>query len=106
DTIRAQAEAILAANYPGDPESPDDWPGWARILPHVLAFRMATNESADAYNLAVGAAYYLIKRGDARSGHGLARTLYQRWRGQLGTDDPYTLRAANTLGVALNIMGR
>ena len=34
---RERAAALLAANHPGDEELPSTWPGWARLLPHLLA---------------------------------------------------------------------
>ncbi len=34
---RDGAVALLAANHPGAEELPSIWPGWARLLPHLLA---------------------------------------------------------------------
>ena len=42
---RACAEAVLAANVPGDRDAPRDWPGWARLLPHLLALDPAASRN-------------------------------------------------------------
>ncbi len=52
------------------------------------------------------AAWYLIRRGDARNGYQLAHRLYQHRREQLGSDDPGTLNAATTLATVLRALGR
>ena len=38
---RARAEAILAAYDPGAAGDPAAWPGWARLMPHLLAADLA-----------------------------------------------------------------
>ena len=102
---RAIAEAILAAYYPGNPEDPAAWPGWARLMPHLLAADPATASPGlrDRVNRGV---WYLLMRGDTHLGCVLAERLYQQWRHQLGADDPATLWAANSVAVALQQMGR
>ena len=52
------------------------------------------------------ALWYLIRRGDARSGYDLASRLYQHRLDQLGPDDPGTLNAAGTLATVLRDLGR
>ena len=104
--IRAQAAALLAANSPNDPQVPNDWPKWARLLPHLIAMDPATTSNQQLRELACEAAWYLVRRGDARSGHQLARHLYERWQDRLGPDDCHTLKAAAALGVACRETGR
>jgi len=94
---RATAEAVLAANNPGDHDDPATWPAWARMLPHLLAVEPAATTNPGLRHLACGAAWYLLKRGDVRSGHDLAARLYQQWRDRLGPDDRHTLCAADSL---------
>jgi hypothetical protein len=103
---RAQAEVMVTANRPGDASDPAAWPGWARLLPHLLALHPAAASSTDLGDLACNAAWYLVRRGDARGSHELASRLHQRWRDQLGPDDRHTLRAANNLAQALRVLGR
>lgn len=104
--IRTRTEAIPAASNPGDANDPSAWPAWAQLLPHLLALDPATTTSAELRDLAHGALWYLIKRGDARTSRDLAENLYQHWRGTLGPDHHHTLAAATTLAVALYQVGR
>ena len=102
---RQRAAMVLAANHPGDETLPATWPGWARLLPHLLALDpQATTEALS--DLTYSAIWYLIRRGDARSGHDLANRLYQHRLGKLGPDDPNTLYAASTLAAVLRALGR
>ena len=105
-SARARAEAVLAANDPGGVDEPSTWPGWARMLPHLLALDPATTDNTSLRNLAVEAASYLIRRGDAPHGHEIASRLYQRWHSSLGPDDHYTLSAANALAASWRALGR
>jgi len=102
---RDAAAALLAANHPGDEELPSTWPGWAQLLPHLLALDPETSTAA-LDGLTFDAVWYLIRRGDARNGYNLAQRLYQHRRGQLGPDNPDTLAAAGTVAVVLRELGR
>ncbi|HEY1792743.1 MAG TPA: hypothetical protein VGG34_07475, partial [Opitutaceae bacterium] len=44
--------------------------------------------------VALGVAWYLIRRGDQRAAYDLASPLYDQWRIRLGPDDDHVLRAA------------
>ncbi len=102
---RAGAVAVLAANHPGNPELPATWPGWARLLPHLLALDPETSTAALS-SLTINAVWYLYRRGDARDGYDLARRLYQHRLDQLGPDDPGTLNAVGALATVLQDLGR
>ena len=105
DAARDAAQALLTANHPGDEELPSTWPGWAQLLAHLLA--LDPDASAEALvGLTYDAAWYLIRRGDARAACDLARRLYQQRLDQLGPDDTRTLSAASTVAFALDNMGR
>ena len=103
---RDLAVAVLTANHPGPSQDPGTWPGWARVLPHLLCLEPTDSGDARLRDLAFNAGWYLLRRGDFRAGCDLARQLYERWRARLGRDDSYTLMAANTLGAALRGLGR
>jgi tetratricopeptide (TPR) repeat protein len=103
---RALAEAILAASEPGDPMDPSTWPGWALLMPHLLAVDPGATGNPGLRQLACSAACYLVARGDPRSSHQLSDHLYQRWTEDLGGDDPHTLSIARYLAWALREMGR
>lgn len=103
---RALAGTILAANSPGDPGDPVSWPGWAQLMPHILAIDPAASSDPAVRSLANNATWYLLKHGDTRGGHDLARHLYEEWARQLGSDDAFTLWAANSIGEALRLQGQ
>ncbi len=104
-TTRSQAESLLAASHPGNPQDPRSWPGWSRMLPHLLALDPADTDNKDVRALACGAAWYLGWRGDPRASRDLADSLYQRWRSRHGPDDLDTLHAAYILSFALRELG-
>ena len=103
--IRAAAEAIVTSNHPGDAGEPENWPAWARLLPHLLAFDPATSDGC-LRDLACDASWYLIRRGDPRTGRDLASHLYQQWTDRLGSDSKSTRQAASALAAALRAMGQ
>ncbi|MGH3812627.1 MAG: FxSxx-COOH system tetratricopeptide repeat protein, partial [Pseudonocardiaceae bacterium] len=94
---RAYAQALLVAADPGDERDPACWPGWARILPHLMATDPATSPSPDLRDLAFRAAWYMYNRSESYPGRDLAEHLHRQWREQLGPDDPHTLRVAYIL---------
>src|ERR1022692_1570397 len=79
DATRALAGKVLTASDPGDPADPAAWPGWAQLLPPILAIDPATSTNADLCDLACHASYYLLMRGDTHGGHDLASQLHQQW---------------------------
>ena len=103
---RVRSEAILAASDPGDPPDPVTWPRWAQLMPHLLAADLATTTNPDLRQLVCNACYYLLVRGDIRTGHDLASGLCEHWRGLLGADHEHTLAVAYYLSWALWEMGR
>ncbi|MGH3900681.1 MAG: FxSxx-COOH system tetratricopeptide repeat protein [Pseudonocardiaceae bacterium] len=94
---RAYAQALLVAADPGDERDPACWPGWARILPHLLSTDPATSPSPDLWDLACRAAWYLGDRGESHPARNLAEHLYQQWNERLGPDDRHTLQASYIL---------
>jgi TIR domain/Tetratricopeptide repeat len=103
---RENADAILAASNPADPENPATWPQWARLMPHLLAADLAATDSPGLRQLACDACDYLMARGDTRAAYDLATDLHQQWRGRLGGDHEHTLAIAHGLSWALQVMGR
>jgi hypothetical protein len=102
----ALAGTILAANHPGDPADPVSWPGWAQLMPHILAIDPAASSDPALCALANDATWYLLMRGDTRGGHDLAAHLHQEWTARLGRDDKLTLRAALSIAQALRQQGQ
>ena len=103
---RAHAEAVLAACDLGNGVDPATWPGWAVLMPHLLAADLAATDNPELRWQACHASWYLRARGDARGCRQLADHLYQQWRERLGGDDPHTLAIAHTLAFAVRDLGR
>jgi tetratricopeptide (TPR) repeat protein len=102
---RAYAQALLVAADPGDERDPACWPGWGRILPHLLAIDPATSPSPDLRDLACRAVWYLYSRGDIHPARTLAEHLRHQWYGQFGPDDQHSLQIANALLRLLILVG-
>ncbi|MGH3753679.1 MAG: FxSxx-COOH system tetratricopeptide repeat protein [Pseudonocardiaceae bacterium] len=102
---RAYAQALLVAADPGDERDPVSWPGWARILPHLLATGPATSPSPGLRDLACRAAWYLHYRGEDRPARDLAEHLHRHWCAQRGPDDRHALQAAHVLVLLLAVVG-
>jgi len=103
---RQRVEALLAARNPGDPDNPVTWPRWARLMPHLLAAGPAATGNPDLRQMACYACWYLLARGDTRTGHDLALGLREQWRERLGGDDQHTRAVTSHLAWALREMGR
>jgi tetratricopeptide (TPR) repeat protein len=102
---RAYAAALLVAADPGDERDAATWPGWARMLPHLLAADPATSTSPDLRDLACRAAWYLGNRGESHTARDFADHLRRTWRERLGPDDPHALRIAALLARILVDIG-
>ncbi len=97
---RQRAADTVAANHPGDPEDPGTWPGWARLLPHLLAADPAPDCSLSVRVVGVSAAWYLIMRGDSQAGLDLARLFYNSASGS-PDEEQISLGAGNAVATAL-----
>ncbi|MGH3874656.1 MAG: FxSxx-COOH system tetratricopeptide repeat protein [Pseudonocardiaceae bacterium] len=94
---RRYAQELLVAADPGDQRDPARWPGWALILPHLLATDPATSPNPDLRDLTIRAAWYLYYRGESHPARDLAEHLHRRWCEERGPDDRHTLRIAYIL---------
>ena len=104
--MRTRVEAVLAANNPGDPVTPENWPVWAQLVPHLLSADPAASSNSSLRDLACEAAEYLIRRGDIRIGYDLASRLHQQWHDLFGPDDRQTLWAAGLVAWGARAIGR
>lgn len=104
--LRERVAAILARSNPGNPDHPSTWPKWAMLMPHILAIDPTKTENASLRDLACDGSWYLLARGDARSGQRFAYHLSKEWCETLGADDGHTLRATSTLARSWLDLGR
>jgi tetratricopeptide (TPR) repeat protein len=103
---RDRTGALLVASNPRDPYNPATWPGWARLMPHLLAAGLATTSNRSLRSMACDACWYLLARGDIHTAHNLTSDLREHWRERFGDDDWYSLAAAHYLAWALREIGR
>jgi hypothetical protein len=102
---RQCSEAVLTTNDPGNPDNPATWPKWAILMPHLLAADLAAADDV-MRPLACKGCWYLITRGDTRTGYDLANDLRQQWRARLGDDHNDVGAVTIDLCWALREMGR
>ena len=103
---RKRTEAILAASSPGDPPNPATWPRWARLMPHLMAAKLAATDSPGLRQLTCDACWYLLARGDSPTVYGLASDLRQQWRARFGDDHEDVLEITRYLAWTLTVMGQ
>jgi tetratricopeptide (TPR) repeat protein len=107
---RSRAAQFIAASHSHmdriKSQDPGVWPEWTRLLPHLLTLDPGKADSPQLRGLAVNAAWYLVKRGDARAGYDLAQHLNRDLRKVAGPDDPNTLFAQYILARVLFMEGR
>jgi tetratricopeptide (TPR) repeat protein len=99
---------LLAYGYPGDPVSPQMWPRYAELLPHVTNSNAANCSRPDSSirQLLINLVRYLNNRGDFGSAQELARTTLDLWRKSLGSTHADTLVMARRCAVSLRRLGR
>ena len=104
-STRRRAADTVAVNHPGDPDDPATWPGWARLLPHLLATDLSDHPGLRLQVAGVNAAWYLIMRGDAQAGLDLARLFHAR-ASESPEEQLVSLGAGNAVATALVRLGR
>lgn len=103
--LLSDVQILLAMKYPGDPDDARNWPGWARLLPHLIATHAEESGNRNLRSLMVESSWWLLIRGDVRAGLELSQDLYQKWSENLGPSDLLTLRAATIYARALRDLG-
>ena len=89
--------------------TPDSWPVWRQLLPHVLAVtslvQSAPTDSPDVPWLLDRAATYLVTQGQPRPARPLFERAHLLYRDIFGEDHPDTLLSVNNLAGTLTILG-
>ncbi|HEY0531546.1 MAG TPA: FxSxx-COOH system tetratricopeptide repeat protein [Actinoplanes sp.] len=103
---RNVVEQLLTAAQPDNGTTPNWWPRWSALLPHILACDPATTDNRALRWTARSAIWHLLARGDARTALPLAETFHTAWTSRHGPDDQTTIVAADTLAYAYRQLGR
>ncbi|MEU5198588.1 FxSxx-COOH system tetratricopeptide repeat protein [Streptomyces scabiei] len=91
--LTGRARRILAEANPGQPGDLRSWPGYRKLLPHVLETGVVRETDRRCRLLILDLAQYLVTQGDARTALNLAEEAFHIWRAQSGADDSETLAA-------------
>jgi DNA-binding SARP family transcriptional activator len=97
--------ALLAAAYPGDPNEPASWAGYARLAPHILATGPLGDHHQNFRHLLLRTITYLSDTGHPETARSIAHELFERWQRVLGPDHLDTLTAAASLTAVLIWLG-
>lgn len=92
DAMRRNAQEILAAADPGDPDIPDHWPRYADLWQHARPTGMLQSPSDTARRFVINLVRYLYLQNDFDSSRELADEALEFWRGHHDDDDVTTLR--------------
>ncbi|MFF7330638.1 FxSxx-COOH system tetratricopeptide repeat protein [Streptomyces sp. NPDC008150] len=106
------AEELLATITPGDPDTPESWPEYGLVVPHVRELLSAAATlpgiqlDAEAFRtLVLKVQRYLYVSGQSRSAVGICRMTRESWTARLGPDHPDTLHSGHNLASNLFEVG-
>ncbi|MEU5718690.1 FxSxx-COOH system tetratricopeptide repeat protein [Streptomyces sp. NPDC020403] len=100
------AHLLLTTAKPGAPASPDQWPAYQAILPHVIASKAVESSDAWVRDLVYDMVMFLYYWGAHESGAAQARLAWAAWRAQSGDEDLHVIRITKLLGFYLRLLGR
>jgi tetratricopeptide (TPR) repeat protein len=105
---RHEAQLIMAANAPADPDDSASWPRFRELLPHVNAEATELHRSREfsVRGLARGVIRYLYQSGDYTSALALTERFLDQWTRDSGLHDENVLRLQRHLGNIQRLMGR
>lgn len=110
--IHHAAEELLATVAPGDPDTPESWPEYGLIVPHVrellssAAALPGIQLDAKTFRaLVLKVQRYLYFSGQSRSAVDICRMTRESWTARLGPDHPDTLHSGYNLASNLFELG-
>jgi Tetratricopeptide repeat/NB-ARC domain len=102
---RSRVEALVIAAAPDSGSDLEQWPSWARLVPHILALDPAESTNGELRAVACNMVWYLLNRGDTRAALDLAQRYRECWLTRYGDADPSMLWATNHLAQAYRDFG-
>jgi tetratricopeptide (TPR) repeat protein len=104
--MRRAAHLLLSTAKPGSPESPEHWPSYQALLPHVIASEAVQSSDPWVRGLVSDLVLFLYYWGAHDAGEKLAREAYLAWSAQSGQEDLQVVRMTKLLGFYLRLLGR
>ncbi|MDR7324717.1 FxSxx-COOH system tetratricopeptide repeat protein [Catenuloplanes niger] len=107
---RRNAQAILSAANPEEPDESRSWPIYALIEPHLQPAGLIYSDRRDAHQVVIDQIRYLGVIGDSEGARRLGELTVNVWQKNrtapnLGPDGEHTLLATRHLAVALSDLG-
>ncbi|MCR3752910.1 FxSxx-COOH system tetratricopeptide repeat protein [Lentzea californiensis] len=103
--LRHAAHVLLSNGAPGDPDSTENWPRYAELLPHVLASQAVDCQDEWVRELIDSLVRYLLNTGDLGGARDLAEQAVGSWTETLGEAAPDILKLSLRLAVAMRRLG-
>ncbi|CCH34758.1 FxSxx-COOH system tetratricopeptide repeat protein [Actinosynnema sp. NPDC047251] len=102
----ADAQAVLGAANPEEPDERHNWPRYRELSPHIAAARLLESPDPAARSLVLDHVRHLFAIGDYEGSQALGQSTVELWRARWGTDDESTLSACRHVGNAMRELGR
>ncbi|MFE9093129.1 FxSxx-COOH system tetratricopeptide repeat protein [Streptomyces sp. NPDC007264] len=102
---RSAAHVLLANAKPGSPGSPDQWPSYQALLPHVLASGAVRSPDPWVRELVTSMVLYLYFWGAHTAGADMAREAWTAWNAQSGEENAQVLLIGKHLAFLLLQIG-
>jgi hypothetical protein len=88
DEVRRNAQELLVAANPGDPDKSGNWPQYTELFPHLRPAGMVNAISPESRQFIVDMVRFLYQRGDTVSSKQLAEESLSCWReSEISEDD-------------------
>ncbi|MBB5956794.1 tetratricopeptide (TPR) repeat protein [Saccharothrix tamanrassetensis] len=105
DSMRHAVHVLLVNGDPGDPDTADNWPRYADLLPHALMSRAVDSSDKWVRVLVINLVRYLIRIGDWGGARDLAGQAVTAWTELLGPQDLDTLEVSRRYAIATRRLG-
>ncbi|WP_131738588.1 FxSxx-COOH system tetratricopeptide repeat protein [Actinomadura roseirufa] len=99
------AHLLLANADPRNPNTTENWPVYAALLPHIRFSRLVDSTDKWARGLVLNAIDFLFRWGDYHGSLSLAEQATEVWSETLGADDDQKLDAQMKMGRGLRGLG-
>ncbi|GAA3462600.1 FxSxx-COOH system tetratricopeptide repeat protein [Saccharothrix longispora] len=106
NAMRHAVHVLLVNGDPLDPESADNWPRYAELLPHALVSRAVDCPDRWVRGLVINLVRYLLSAGDFDGARELSAQAMESWRTSLGEREFDTLEITRRYGISLRRLGR